>query len=98
MIAALLQAQTDWTLVTALLTANGVLATVVGILWWRYNQARDKLEQLLIRDRDELVPEMVKVGQLLERHSENANKLLEESIKLRTYRRGEGASGDSVPG
>jgi hypothetical protein len=83
--------QTDWTLVTALLTAIGALCTVIGILWWRYNQARDNYENLLREDRDDLVPAMVKLSDTARQLSENANKLLEESIKLRTYRRGEGA-------
>lgn len=89
-----LEAQTDWTLVTALLTAIGALATVIGILWWRYNQARDRYEALLESDRDELVPTMVKFSEAATKINETANRLLEESIKLRTYRRG-GRAGDT---
>jgi hypothetical protein len=97
-IALLLQSvPVDWTLVTALLTSNGALVAVVVLLWYRYNQARDRYDALLIRDRDELVPEMTKLAAIATNLNANANKLLEESVKLRTYRRGEGATGDSSP-
>ena len=85
----------DWTLVSALLGAIGALTGVVGLLWWRYNQARDNYEALLMSDRDDLVPAMVRLTETAKALSANSNKLLEESIKLRTYRRGDGASGDA---
>ena len=94
---ALLQAaQTDWTVVSILIAGITACATVIGILWWRYNQARDKYEQLLQDDRDDLVPAMVKLADVAQQLNASSTKLLEESIKLRTYRRGEGATGDSV--
>ena len=82
---------TDWTLVTALCTAVAALTTVVGILWWRYNGARDKYEELLQNDRDDLVPIMIRLSETATTLNTNATKLIEESIKLRTYRRGDHA-------
>ena len=79
--------QTDWTVVSILITGIGTLATVIGILWWRYNQARDKYEDLLQQDRDDLVPAMVELSTTAKALNDSATKLLEESIKLRSYRR-----------
>lgn len=76
-----------WTLVTALLTAIAAQTAVIGILWWRYNQARDKFDTLLESDRDELVPTMVKFSETASRLNDSATELLKESIKLRSHRR-----------
>ena len=93
----MLAAETDWTLVTALLTANGVLAGVVITLWVAYGRARSKYEDLLIKDRDELVPQMVQLAERAATMNTNAEKLLSEAIRLRSLRYGgnppDGATG-----
>ena len=93
--AAWLEATSDYTLVGALATAIAALTTVVGILWFALNKARDKHEKLLQQDRDELVPEMVKFSDAARTMIANSEKLLEESMKLRNLRHRSGHGGDS---
>lgn len=79
---------TDWTLVTALLSAIATQSAVIVALWIAYNGARNKYEDLLRTDRDELVPQMVQLADRATTLNANAEKLLAESLRLRGLRTG----------
>ncbi|MDP3909416.1 MAG: hypothetical protein Q8Q14_03410, partial [Gemmatimonadales bacterium] len=71
----------------AIATLSGVVVT----LWIAYNRARTKYEDLLRRDRDDLVPQMVQLADRAATLNANAEKLLAESLRLRGLRHDRGA-------